>query len=279
MATRVYKKKLLSVVSVIGLITAIACGLLFATLFIYFNGSVYSKGIRNIATAKTESSKLSLDVIWEAHTSCSESDNIRLWGFSELESNDYYFYSVRLYQEISRFSSSTQDIDYEIAVTRLNDDSFVVMQSGTVTKDMYFNTVVPKQAFDEIKERLAAKGIIPVISDDGNIKSILLYSKTLSDAVVITSVPTSSLCNPNDDYSLVINGEHFYTSNKKHDIPSDFINEMILNNISESKYNNTLIYVVNSNISSLKFVFYFPALPNNIIHLILISILALIIWL
>ncbi|MGN0906779.1 MAG: hypothetical protein ACI4NM_06500 [Bullifex sp.] len=209
MISRVYKKKLLIALSIIGLVTAVVCGLLFTYVMYSINSNTYEISVRNIAAARTEAAKLALDVIWEAHKSCAENENVRLWGYSDYGSNEYYFYSVRLYQDFSRYSSSTQDIDYEIAVTRLDDDSFVIMQSGTVTKAMFNDMVLPASAMNSIGQSLAAKGIIPVLDEKGDIESLALYTRTLSGAVVITTVPISSLGGPEDEFSLVINGEHY----------------------------------------------------------------------
>ena len=74
MGVGVYKKKLLKVFFVIALlITVISC-FLFSSIFYFLNLDSHKTGIRNIAIAKADSLKLSLDVIKDVHKKTEESN-------------------------------------------------------------------------------------------------------------------------------------------------------------------------------------------------------------
>jgi YesN/AraC family two-component response regulator len=87
--------------------------------------------------AKNDILKVSLSVIMGSVLNIQESGYAKNWASSGSQ-EDYYYYSVKLFKEISKSSTNLSGIKYSIALTFKEDDSFVVTGLGTTKKEAFF---------------------------------------------------------------------------------------------------------------------------------------------
>lgn len=270
MGVGVYKKKLLKVFFVIALlITVISC-FLFSSIFYFLNLDSHKTGIRNIAIAKADSLKLSLDVIKDVHKKTEESENVKQWAYSNLETSDYYFYSVKIYQELTKHSSYVENLDYEVAITKADDKAFVIAQSGTFSKELFIENRLTKEVWATIMALPISSGVVPMYKED-KLTDLVYFSRGVSNLLVITRIPMSSLVKTNDSFAIKVNNE-IYGIKEGEDF--GVIKDKIIegsSSISEFSYKKKFVYAINTEIAGLVFIFFYPLMSDNFLALITYS--------
>lgn len=274
----IYKKRLLKVFMVIALILTMISSILVTSVLYFINSDSYKRGISNFAYSRAEATKLALGLIEDAHNATKNSKLIKNWGESEFESANYYFYSVKIYKEISKRSSYVKNLDYENAITKTDDDSFVISQNGTISKSSFINNQLSKECWNEILNSAATSNIIP-LHVANKLDKLIYYSKENNDLLILTIIPLSSLVKENEHWALYLNNKiHSNDSRLKYDEMKNLLISQTAH-ISEFKADRKYIYIVASDIMNFKLMFFYPLVSDNFISLIIYSVLLFILML
>ncbi|NMA83416.1 MAG: helix-turn-helix domain-containing protein [Epulopiscium sp.] len=97
----------------------------------------YLNTLQQAAYTKTNGADISITVITKALDDLMQSPALEKWSRADTFS-DYYHSSLQAYNQLRKITADLSLVDYEIAATRLNDTSFVISRSGTISKDMFF---------------------------------------------------------------------------------------------------------------------------------------------
>lgn len=135
---------------------------------------------------------------------------IDAWQHSKTDS-EYYYNSVQVYQQIRKFTSDLSLVEYEIAVTILDEDSFVISSKGTNTKERYFRTETSldeqQQAyiFEYFKQNKGSL-VLPVYFEN-NLSEIYYIVKRISndrDLLYIVKLPYHILFGNKHDQEFIL---------------------------------------------------------------------------
>ncbi len=217
-----YEKKLKNVfLSIAGF--CIIVTLLSITLFFNYKSKVmYNNSLnRHVLTSKTLADNTFTTVDY-CLANLKNSPYINAWATS-VSRTDYYYNSILAHKDIKEISSLILDSKISIAVTKLNDDSFVIFYDGTVTKDAYFNKetfLTPSQLdyVDTFYAKNDGELIIPFYNRDYKLYELYYFYRKPFDKsglIYMIKIPEQSIfgSNSNTDYIIYSKDELIASSN------------------------------------------------------------------
>ncbi len=154
-------------------------------------------------------SNLSFSIAFATTNDLAASANVSAWSAAK-ESSDYYYYATRIFSDLRVAQASSPPVDFNIYITRLDSDSFVITQDGTVSKDTFFSRWTnigadgAKAIFEHFKKNSTAF-TLPIY--DGSLLKELYYvtcRPTIqgTDMLFIERFPASSLFNTKMPFML-----------------------------------------------------------------------------
>ncbi|MEG1874500.1 MAG: helix-turn-helix domain-containing protein [Angelakisella sp.] len=213
-----YQKQLYQVFLLLGILVFVLPQVIFAVSYTRSYQQHYRNTMLQAVQSRTSGTELSLSVITTALYSIIGSGNITLWGNSQIGSSGYYYHAAQGYIEIQKVLSGLSQLDYSIAVTTLNPDSFVISRNGTCAKPRFFHTettLSPEQteAVFEHFSQTARPLTLPVYSADHTLSELyyMISRRALdsSNLLYIVRIPFRSLFSSRDpmilfdDYGIV----------------------------------------------------------------------------
>ncbi len=249
-----YEKKLKNVfLSIAGICIVIT--LISITLFFNYKSKIIYKNslTRHVLTSKTLADN-TFTVVDFCLTNLKNSPYINAWATSVTRS-DYYYNSIFSHKEIKEFSSYILDSQISLAITKLDDNSFVIYNEGTVTKDIYFKketSLTPSQLdyVDNFYAYNDGELILPFYNQDYKLHELYYFYKKPFDKsglIYIIKIPEQSIfgSNSNTDYIIYTDDEPIASS----DLMPENISliDKIYTEIQEQK-NNTKELIVDDKI-------------------------------
>lgn len=270
----IYQKRLLKIFVVIALVITFVSSAFFFSFLLSINAKAYNTTLQNLTVARADSMRLSLDMITYVHESILENPNIIKWAEADVKSSEYYYYSVKLYEFLSRLSSGTENLEYNLAITRTEPDSYVITQTGTQSKSDFIGVELSKAVWDFLLHPSApAFSLIPVYKNN-TLNSLLLSTKAEENLLVLTLIPVTSLVRDAKRYSLYINGSYYFPSLDEKDELSSKIASLdtgITGSISNLEVGGDYVHIVTSDLQGLRIYFFYPRYPEQFLEVVLIS--------
>lgn len=184
-------------------------------------------------------SNLSFSIAFATTNDLSKSANVTAWSAAK-STADYYYYGAQIFTELRVAQASSPPVDFNIYITRLDEESFVITQEGTVTKKNFFlkETSIgadgAKAIFEHFKKGFTAY-TLPVY--DGEVLNEIYYitcRPTVQgvDMLFIERFPAASLFNEQTPFLLFSpSGEiAFSSSDEKISAQKQHIDEYLAEN-------------------------------------------------
>jgi Response regulator containing CheY-like receiver domain and AraC-type DNA-binding domain len=276
MASGLYKKKLLKVFFVVAVVLAFNLCFLISGILFYRNSDAYRKGLSNVAVARADSLRLSLDIINDVLTEAASGEDGRLWVYSEPDSSEYYYNALKIYKSLSRASSLSGNLEYEIALTTADDDSFVITQGGTVSRSYFIENCISAELWNRLCSSPAASGVLAGYNL-GHLEYLVYYLKQRTGLIAIARIQLSSVVTEKDNVVLKI-GDEFFRFHENDDFSLPGAEETkeegsITSFSSRGRY----IYKINTVLPSLSFLFLFPKFNASFLMLTAFGIMLFIV--
>lgn len=265
-----YHKKLFKIFFIIAIIiSTIFSSLVFSYLY-YLNNSSYKDNLHSLVLAKSDSINLTLKLIWDLHANIEHNITANEWATTELYSSKYYYDSLKLYNYLTKESAYKDNLDYQIFVSRKDEESFVVSQKGTMVKNSFIENEISSEIWQTIKTLNQGPYIFPLYED--NILSyILLCSLKKNGLVVFTKIPMTSLFKATDNYIAITLQDYHFSDKTYNAFDLALLDQAIKEGNSTFKINTNYCYVVATKIPNLKFCLLYSAPFKQFISIILIS--------
>ena len=187
----IYFKKLSMTLASATIATSVI--LLLAAMLLIRNLSVSREHvIISSADAQSFNANLTFEFIKSSIDRLSTNSNIQAWLDSEPGSPEYYLGSVRVFKEMTSVGPSVENLDYDISVTRMDDESFVITTDGTVSKQMFFS----QNGIDASNPEALDQGIYPIYGKDGMISDFTLVTNRFINGntmVIFSKIPVKSI--------------------------------------------------------------------------------------
>lgn len=97
----------------------------------------YLNTLKQSSYTKTSGADMAMTVIIQALRDLIQSSELEEWASAQTSSS-YYYSSLQAYNHLRKITTDLSLVDYDIAITLLDDTSFVISNSGTVSKNIFF---------------------------------------------------------------------------------------------------------------------------------------------
>ncbi len=126
------------------------------------------------------------------------------WANADLRSSEYYYYSLKLYQQLSRMTSRLGDLQYEICILDTNPQSMVITRDGTMTPQWFFSNECPltENQVSSLFNHFSFSSdslIIPIYSSEGTLEQLIYALKKSNhtrELLFLVEIPAASLFEP-----------------------------------------------------------------------------------
>ena len=186
---------------------------IFSSLFnyIYINQN-NNKNLQNTIITKDSTLKNSLSLILSSTSIINETGIAREWAKNYPDGNDYY-YLLQLYKEIGKYGNQLNSVYFKISITLNDQDSIVVNNEGTFSKDIFFTNSYSnftKSMWDETLKYFEenTKPLIFPIYNENKLESIYYITMDFGinyKPVFIYEIPITSIIGKNEDFFLFTN--------------------------------------------------------------------------
>lgn len=135
-----YEKKIFTIylTLLLFLITIITVGAVFYGLTISQKEKKYNR--EQLILAKQQQLDLQINIAFTSLLNFRSSSLIETWAYSG--EDEYYYYLLRIQDDISKQQLSLGTIDFQIGVTILEEDYSVITQYSSLPKDLYYRDVL-----------------------------------------------------------------------------------------------------------------------------------------
>lgn len=82
-------------------------------------------------------SNLSFSIAFTVMNDLSKNPNVKAWTVADTPA-DYYYYATRIYDDLRTALANSPPVDFSLAITRLDADSFVITPEATISKTDFF---------------------------------------------------------------------------------------------------------------------------------------------
>ncbi len=208
--------------------------------YTYINQS-NNKNLQNTVISKDSTLKNSLSLILSSTSVINATGMAREWAQNYPGNNDYY-YLLQLYKEICKYGNQLNSVYYKTSITLNDQESLVVNNEGTFSKDIFFTdsySNFTKEMWDETLEyfNTNTKPLIFPIYNNDKLKSIYYITMDFGinyKPVFIYEIPITSIIGENEDF-FIYNNNGIIANSYLNDNKENF---NILNKIKNSEQNN-----------------------------------------
>ncbi len=260
-----YEKQLKNVFFAIAIITILVVTIA-SSLFISNQlQSQYDDNLIEIVNSHKTYSEISITTIFSTIDSLSQNAEIMNWSVANTRT-DYYYDSIKVKDTLGLLRQSFPTIPIYPAVTKLDDDSFVISSFGTHSKSEYFNaeTTLDDEQQQYILDYFSANFGTLILStyDINNNLSDLYYifkhPYSTTELLYIVRIPrTSIFLNNTHEQFILYNDEQIIAYS---DISEDTVNlmsevysDVLVNSYSENELGIQTIYENNYTIYTMDF--------------------------
>lgn len=207
-----YQRKLYLTFLAIASCFILLFGSLTSWLILSAQRSSYRALLQHTIAAKSDSTKVVLSTISSAVDALVSEDSAHNWAASDTDP-EYYYYSSFLYQDIKRILANIMRIDYDLMVTRPDEDSFMITSTGTLSKQEFFqdqSSGITAGQWQELTARLEQDGgdfFFPVYRD--GVLASLYYTRSVTypgdgSLIVLASIPAATLFGSDPQQQFVV---------------------------------------------------------------------------
>lgn len=170
--------------------------------------------IQQTSVTKANNSDFAINVITKNLSEFTRTPELQEWVTTK-NSSTYYYNSLRIYTNLKKLSTNLSLIDYDMAVTILDDHSSVISQVGTFAKDIYFETEtsLTSDQVDYIFHYFKYNSTpltLPSYKDDtlDSIYYMVKQSYDDSGMIFLVKIPYKTLFGKDYDQSFMIHDGH-----------------------------------------------------------------------
>ena len=162
-----YKKKLsMTFLSLAFFFSLIVTGFLFFVMVIV-QRDANGEQLRSLLASHSDRLQVSFSLVSDARAKLEADGDLPLFSdaCSRLVTNDsgvpaasnarYYYYSARLYAYLRTLNANPASVDYQLALTSIENGTFVITSDGTCDKSLYFSDAESGISADEWKSALS----------------------------------------------------------------------------------------------------------------------------
>lgn len=223
MAKGLYHRKLIRIFVSIAILFIILFTVLFCVLSISLLNS-RNAAIRASIQSQFTLARTSLSVINNTLNNLVGSSTTANWANEQPLTNEYYYRSLKLYQELRHLTSQLDGREYEIIITSTEQDAFVITKNGTRPKQWYFENEAPipwETASNVYQFFTTNKGalLLPIYDHADTLETIAYVLKGTyygHDLIFFVFIPAQTLFQNVDSMPFFLlgpNGSRIYSEN------------------------------------------------------------------
>lgn len=209
-----YKKRLYKTLFILSITLVSIMSLIVSLNFFTRQKNQFINTIQQTSVTKANNSDFAINVITKNLSEFTRTPELKEWVTTK-NSSTYYYNSLRIYTNLKKLSTNLSLIDYDMAVTILDDSSSVISQVGTFTKDIYFETETSLTSdqvdyiFHYFKYN-SAPLTLPSYKDDKLDSIYYMVKQSYDDSAMLflVKIPYKTLFGKDYDQSFMIHDGH-----------------------------------------------------------------------